>query len=214
MRTLGRGVTPIRMAIIKYLSEAFPVMRQRALREWSVKPEALPAIHTYSPFDSVGVNSENAPLITVDVRRATTFDSTDLSEANEESHGRYNVLMTLWAISPKTEAGMTQEKAQWRVTQQRDDLAAVVRACLFDKPSMKTDFLVFQKRGYTEEYILAAPTNTSTQSYMAGVQFAFEVQAEEWLTTSPIGEAKIITVDARVVNDLTDDDPFNLGLIP
>lgn len=214
MNKIGRGVTPLSMAIVSYLAAEFNKTRRRALLDWEVKDASrVPQIKTFSPFDDVTFTRDNQPLLTVDVRRALDFMDVDRTAGEQGSKARYATVVTLWVMSPETVEGQSETQPQWRVTQIRNDMAAIVRQCLLSRPSLGTEHLELNIRTYSEEYVVASPTSDASQRYQAAVQFSFDLLAEEWVTDTKLGEARVIEVDveSESLSIDEDEDPFNLG---
>lgn len=218
MPKLGRGVTPIRAGIAMYLAENYKVMRQRALREWGADADTVPQIRVFNPYDNFDLSPERAPILGIDVNRSSRFDVTGIDQGAFEHRPRYNVRLSMWVYSPETESGESLPNARPSVIRMRDDMVAIVRACIFDRPTFGTKFLNFDKSTYTESYNPAFPAPTKSQRYYAGGQATFDVLSEDWLTDTMLGEAREIIVDVEAVsNELIvagqTEDPFNLGKI-
>lgn len=217
MVQLARGATPVRMQIAKYMKDAFPAMRERAVREWRLqRPGDLPVIDIFNPFDNIAFNNDTPTVLGVDVNRATNFGNTEVSGGEEEQTVRYNVRVNVWTFSEQDAEGVTLGPQRASAIRRRDDLVGVCKAILLDRPSMGCDFLAFNASTLTIDYHFANPTPNTSQRYFAGAQLTFDVMCDEWLSRTPIGspsEPVEITVDAKVVNDNREDAYSTIGLM-
>lgn len=178
---LMRGATNVRWAIAAYLKEAFPKMRTKALSSWSnANPAEIPQIMVFNPFDNIVFDSNSKPILGVEVYRAQDFTLSDLSDVGAEYRPRYQVHVNVWTWSLQDAVGDSLGPQRASAIRMRDDLTALVRACILDRPTFGTgDALVMELKSLTEDYHQANPSPNTSQRYFAGAQLSFDVIADE-----------------------------------
>lgn len=217
---LMRGATNVRVAIAAYLKTSFPIMRNRALATWSnARPEELPQIMVFNPFDNIMFDGGSKPILGVEVYRATDFTLSDLSEVGSEYRPRYQVHVNLWTWSLQDAIGDTLGPQRASAIRMRDDLTALVRACVLDRPTFGTgDALVMDQKSLAEDYHQANPAPNTSQRYFAGAQLSFDVIADEVVLETFLNDrTKPNTFDVQVEVDNLDraDGHYpNIGKLP
>lgn len=215
-----RGATNVRMGIAQYLKSSLPAMRQRALNTWSnAKPGEVPPIKVFNPFDNIELGSGSDPVLGVDCYRSTDWSASDVFEdSGKEYRARYQVRLNLWMWSQQDEVGDSVTPQRAGVIRQRDDLTALVRACLLDRPTLGTgDALLLNEKTLTEDYHTPSPAPNNSKRWFAGSQISFDVQADELLLATVLNDPSrpnAFDIEVEVRNLDAEGHYPNIGKLP
>lgn len=192
--SLMRGGTQVRDGIIAYLQVAVPRLLIHARAQWNLSAADLPTPVAYDAYEPTSL--DRYPLIGVVVNRTRGWTRVDYDEvAGENYRPRYFVRIYTWVRTPMDSNGFPVQPDYDKTLKCRDDLGAVVRACLLDSLSLRTDFtkpevFLLDEGTLTEDYSAAA--KVGGDRWVAGVVHDFELQVDEGLFRLGIGSADSI----------------------
>ena len=199
---MGRGPTAVRYAVARYLKDAYPTMRQRALNQWKIKPLELPSIEKFTPIEAIEIASNSGPILSVEVRNASNIKATDLTDyGSVEYRVPYDVRIGIYLYSQSSETGIAAAPQRASAVRMRDDQVQVIRACLLDRQSLGTDFLTAQPSTLSISYQAPTPVGNNSERWAISGELAIEVVADEYNTLTALGRVGETGVEAEIILD-------------
>lgn len=206
--TMARGAADVRVGVMKYLHDALPAVRNRALQAWGLKGSDLPEIRIYNPYGNTALESNSGPVVGANVRRVNRFQRVDMTAlAEEEYQVTYAVTLVLFCFSLDDDAGRPIGNPRNIATRVRDDLMSLIRHTLLDRPSLGTEYFYLEQSTLVEEYADADPVPNSSQRYYASGSITFDLKVDEKQLRKALGNTNLpidITVEGVVDNAMRD----------
>lgn len=191
---LMRGANMVRDDISQYLSVAVPRMLVHARAQWNLDEKRLPTPVAYDAYEPTSL--DRWPLIGVVVNRTRGWNRVDYDDvAAEHYRPRYFCRVYTWVKTPMTEEGFPLQPDYDQTLKSRDDLGTVVRACLLDSLTLRTDLTQPEKYLLDEGTLIEDYSQASKvggDRWVAGVVHDFELQVDESLFRLGIGMADTI----------------------
>lgn len=195
-----RGATLVREAVRDYLQTAVPEARAVALQQWQMDAATLPSVRKFVAYEIDGIANDQAPIISINVGRASNFRIRDFDAAMAEEYEiRYAVRVYMWVETPDGPDGGVPPNAKEITLSTRDDMAGVVRAALLTRVSLgQPDAMQLIVNTLTEDYSDAVSTGTPEGRFIAAAFFSFDLDFTENLYRRPMGMVPEEGVDTEV----------------
>lgn len=193
---LMRGATHVRQIIADYLQLAVPASIAVGRQQWLLEDWELPLPVVYNSYDPL--TAQNFPAIGSLVSRTSRWIRNDYGPMMEEKYdARYNVQVFLWVRTPLKADGVTWADPPYDAALRlRDDMMGVVRGCLLNTPSLKSNGKArLNEATLTEDYFDAIKSSDQNTRWLAGGSISFELDVAESAYNVPLGSADTISVE-------------------
>ena len=194
---LFRGATAVRSAVITYLSNTVPAMVAKARTDWTLTAAQLPVPVGYDAYEPYAL--DQWPLVGVNVVQSGDFIRLDYDDAMSQRYlSKYTVRVFTWVRTPYGADGNPMQPEYSESIRLRDDLAAVIRACLVKSGSLgQPNAILFDESSLSEEYSEA--TGVKGDRFVSGVIHSFEIRVDESVPILGIASANTITILSQTV---------------
>lgn len=201
-KRMGRGASALRYAVARYLKDAYPDMRMRALNQWHIKPEELPSIHSFTPVEIIEITSNTKPVLGVEVRNTSQLRASELNDyGSMEYRATYDVRIGVYLYNRTTEEGISVANSRGDAIRQRDDQIQIIRSCLTSRPSLGVDFLLAKPDTISISYPTPVPVNNNSDRWAISGEIAIDIVADEWDTLTAYGKVQETGVETEIMLD-------------
>ena len=207
MSVLMRGAYLCRTLIMGYMREAVPRMSEFARDQWGTDHN-FDDVEFYEAYEALKMSHGQGPTLSMSVSRTSGFRRVDYDPVMAEQYrAEYMIRMFVYCYTPDSEIpeeldeDQVVENARQQTMRQRDDLSAIVRACILDRLSLgHPDVFDVNEGSLVEEYSDGTPVPNASGRWLAACAFTFTVRVDESLYREQLGQVPATGV--QVIGEL------------
>lgn len=195
MGPLMRGPTTVRLAIESFLELTMPAVLVAAREEWDLPEWMRPDPAEYNSYDPL--SGDDTPSYAAFSERTSGWSRVDLSDGEQHYRANYRVILSVTVATPQNPTTRRfMAPARDHAIMHRDDLMALTRMVILDRPSLMSDGMALVNEStLSEGFSDAFQVSDKSAMWLASGTIAFDMQMTEQTRHVPLGTSEVIDVE-------------------